>query len=81
MTFCLVYDEVQKILIDKNEVDAVENQILWNAVVLVQGLQFIKNGERCSPKDDRVIGNRVNGLNHSLGFTLFGVDDFQSDDK
>ncbi len=31
MTFCLVYEEVQTSLIDKNEVDAVENQILWNA--------------------------------------------------
>ncbi len=81
MTFCLAYEEVQKSLIDKNEVDAVENQILRNAVVLVQGLWFIKNGERFSPKDDRVIGNSVNGLNHLLGFTGFGVDDFMSDDK
>ncbi len=81
MSFCLVYEEVQEGLMDTNEVDAVENQILWNAVVLVQGLWFIENGERFSPKDDRVIGNSINGLNHLLGFTGFGVDDFQSDDK
>jgi hypothetical protein len=81
MTFCLVYEEVQKSLIDKNECDAFTNQILWNAVVLVQGLWFIENGERFSPKDYKVKGNSVNGSNHSLGFTGFGVDDFQSDDK
>jgi hypothetical protein len=81
MTFCVVYEEVQISLIDKNEVDAVKNQILRNVVVLVQGLWFIENGERFSPKEYRVIGNSVNGLNHLLGFTRFGVDDFQSDDK
>jgi hypothetical protein len=81
MTFLLVHEEVQKSLIVKNEVDAVENQILRNAVVLVQGLWFIENGERFSPKDDRVTGNSVNGSNHLPGFNSFGVDDFQSDDK
>ncbi len=81
MTFCLIYEEVQKGLIDKIECDAVTNQILWNAVVLVQGLWFIENGERFSPKDDREAGNSNNGSNHILGFTGFGVDDFQSDDK
>ncbi len=50
MTFCLVYEEVQKSLIDKNECDVVANQILWNAVIPVQGLQLIENGERLSPK-------------------------------
>jgi hypothetical protein len=50
-------------------------------VVLVQGLQFIENGERFSSKDHRVKGNSVIGSNHSLGFTGFGVDDFMSDDK
>jgi hypothetical protein len=65
----------------KNEVDAVKNQILWNAVVLVQGLWFIENRERFSPKDDRVTGNSNNGWNHFLCFTCFGVDDFQSADK
>jgi hypothetical protein len=81
MTFCLVYEEVQRKLIDKIECDAVTNQILQNAVILVQGLQFIENGERFSPKDHRVKGNSVNGPNHSLDFTGFGVDDFMSDDK
>jgi hypothetical protein len=80
MTFCLVYEEVQKSLINKIECDAVTNQILWNAVVLVQGLWFIKNGERFGPTDDRVTGNSNNWLNHLLGFTGFGVDEFQSAD-
>ncbi len=58
------------------------NQILRNVVVLVQGLQFIENGERFSPKDERQLtGNSNNGSNHILGFTSFGVDDFQSADK
>ncbi len=71
MTFCLVYEEVQTSLINKFECDAVTNQILWNAVILVKGLRFIENGERFSPKDDRVTGNSISGLNHPLGFTGF----------
>jgi hypothetical protein len=67
--------------INKIECDAVRNQILWNAVILVQGLWFIENGERISPKDDRVTGNGVSGLNHILGFTGFGKGDFQSADN
>jgi hypothetical protein len=50
-------------------------------VILVQGLRFIENGERFSPKNDIVTGNSNNGLNHILGFTGFGVDDFQSADN
>jgi hypothetical protein len=50
-------------------------------VVLAQCLRFIENGERFSPKDDRVTGNSVSELIHPLGFTGFGVDDFQSADK
>ena len=65
----------------KIECDAVTNQILRNAVVLVQGLWFIENGERFSPKDDRVLGNSNNESNHFLGFTGFGVDDFQSAER
>jgi hypothetical protein len=38
MTCCSVYEEVQERFIDKNQFDAVTNLILWNAVVLVQGL-------------------------------------------
>jgi hypothetical protein len=81
MTFCSVYEEVQTSLINKIECDGVTNQILWNAVVLVQGLWFIENGERFIPKDDRVLGNSNNGSNHFLGFTGFGVDNFQSTDN
>jgi hypothetical protein len=65
----------------KNEIDVIVNQILWNAVVLVQGLWFIENRERFSPKDDRVTGNSNHRLNHFFGFTGFGVDDFQSADN
>jgi hypothetical protein len=71
----------KKNLIDKNKCDVVRNQILWNASVLVQGLQFIESRERVSSKDCRVNGDSVNGLIHSLGFTSFGVDDLMSDDK
>jgi hypothetical protein len=45
MTFCLDYEEVQTSLMNKFECDAVTNQILWSAVILVQGLWFIENGE------------------------------------
>jgi hypothetical protein len=81
MNFCFVYEEVQKGLIDKNECDAFTNQILQNAVVLVQRLWFIENRERFGPKDCKVKGNSINGSNHLLGFISFGFDDFQSDDK
>jgi hypothetical protein len=69
MTFCLVYEEVQTKLINRIECDAVPNQILRNAVVLVQGLWFIENRERFSQKDDIVTGNSASGSNHTLGFT------------
>jgi hypothetical protein len=81
MTFCLVYEEVQTKLINKIECDAVPNQILWNAVVLAQGLRFIENGERFSQKDGIVTDNSISGSNHILGFTGFGVDGFQSADN
>jgi hypothetical protein len=81
MTFCLVYEEVQTSLIKKIECHGVMNQILWNVVVLVQGLRFIENGERFGPKDDRVTGNSNQKLNHSFGYTGFGVDVFQSADN
>ncbi len=81
MTFCLVYEEVQTKLIGKIECNALVNQVLLNVLVLVQGLHFIENGERFRPKDDRVTGNSNHGLNHSFGFTGFGVNDFQSADK
>jgi hypothetical protein len=57
------------------------NQILWNAVVLVQGLRFIENGERFSPKDDRVTVNNNQRSNHVPGYTGFGADDFKSGDN
>jgi hypothetical protein len=81
MTFCLVYEEVQISLINKIECDAVTIQIIRNAVVLVQGLWFIENGERFSPKDDIVTGNSNQKSNHSFGYTCFGVEDFLSADN
>jgi hypothetical protein len=81
MTFCLVYEEVQTKLIEKIECNALVDQILWNAVFLVQGLWFIENGDRFSPKDDRVFGNFNQFLNHVPGYRGFGVDDFQSADR
>jgi hypothetical protein len=70
-----------KKLIEKIECNALMNQILWNAVVLVQGLWFIENGERFSPKDDRVFDNFNQFLNQVPCYTSFGVDDFQSAER
>jgi hypothetical protein len=81
MTFCLVYEEVQKKLINENENNSVTNQILRNAVILVQGLRFVENGERFSPDDDKNDGNRRDKSQHALGYTGFGVDDFTSKEK
>jgi hypothetical protein len=50
--------------------------ILRNAVVLVQCLQFIENGERFSPNDVLTDEKNISGSNHNLGFMGYGVDDF-----
>jgi hypothetical protein len=42
MTFCLVYEEVQKSLIDKNEVDVVKNQILGMQLSLFEVFGLLK---------------------------------------
>ncbi len=49
MIFCLVYENAQNHLLATAECPATTHNILWNAVVLVQCLQFIENGERFSP--------------------------------
>jgi len=81
MTFCSVYEEVQEKLLNQNENNSVMNQILRNAVILVQGLRFVENGERFSPDDDKNDGNRRDKSQHALGYTGFGVDDFTSKGK
>jgi hypothetical protein len=55
--------------------------ILQNAVVLVQCLQFIENRERFSPKDSQLDEKNISGSNLDLGFTGYGVDNFMSKEK
>jgi hypothetical protein len=54
------------------------NNILRNAVVLVQCLWFIENGERFSPKDARLYEVNISESNHNLGFMGYGIDNFMS---
>jgi hypothetical protein len=46
MIFCLVYENVQNHLLANAECPAMTNNILWNAVVLVQCIWFIEIEER-----------------------------------
>ncbi len=50
MIFCLVYENAQKHLLATAECPAMTNDILWNAVLLVQCLWFIENGEGLAHK-------------------------------
>jgi hypothetical protein len=59
----------------------VDKKILWNMGVLVQGLQFIENRERFSPKDAKLEEKSISGSNHNMGFTGYVVDDFISKEK
>jgi hypothetical protein len=72
---------VQTKLLEKNQCNVLVNQILQNAVVLVQGLRFIENNERFSSNNDIVTDNYYQRSNHVPGYTSFGVDDFQSADN
>jgi hypothetical protein len=54
MPFCLFYENAQNHLLATAECPATTNNIFWNAVVLVQCLWFIENGERFSPKDTQL---------------------------
>ncbi len=48
MSFCLVYEKAQNCLLANAECLATTKNTVWNAVVLVQCLWFIENGERLS---------------------------------
>ncbi len=56
-------------------------KILWNAVLLVQCLWFIENGEWFSPHDAQTDEKNILELYHDLGFMGYGVDDFMSKEK
>jgi hypothetical protein len=56
-------------------------KIHWNAVVLVQCLPFIENGEGFSPNNVLTDEKNISGSNHNLGFTGYGVGNFMSKEK
>jgi hypothetical protein len=56
-------------------------KVLPNAVIFVQCLWFIENGERFSSNDDLTDEKIISELNHNLGFTGYGVDDFMQKKK
>ena len=90
MEYCSVYKAIQESLIDKmmkacknNEHEQLKNQIVRNAIVLVQLYKYIENGERYS-YSDYYLGKKENvkmGHSHIFGYTGFGLDDFLSRDK
>jgi hypothetical protein len=90
MEYCEVYELVQQSLIDKKgncndsrEKGIINNQIMMNAIVLVQLYKYIDRGERYSPSDPNW-GNSANIKEdnpHTLGYTGFGCDDFLSNEK
>ena len=88
MEYCSVYKEIQESLIGKiltskgNILEQLKNQIVRNAIVLVQFYKYIENGERYSYSDFR-FGEKENLKMvhpHILGYTGFGFDDFLSCD-
>ncbi len=87
--YCAVYNYIQQSLIDKiqtcenNERGIVKDQIMRNAIVLVQLYKYIENGERYS-FTDFMLGDVVNVKevnSHIFGYTHFGLDDFLSNEK
>jgi hypothetical protein len=71
--------EQQNLLVEHDESSVITQQIIWYAVILVQGLCFIENGEMFSPDDHQFEGERHKKLRpHLLNFTGFEVDDFAS---
>jgi hypothetical protein len=81
MIFCLVYENAQNRLLATIECPATTNNIVQNAVVLVQCLWFIGNEVRFSPKDAQLYEENISGSNHDLDFMGYGVDDFISKEK
>ena len=89
MEYCSVYKEIQESLIEKmktcesSQWEQLKNQIVRNAIVLVQLYKYIENGERYS-YSDYYLGKKENvkmGHSHIFGYTGFGLDDFLSRDK
>ena len=90
MVYCSVYKAIQESLIDKMKTcesslqcEQLKNQIVRNAIVLVQLYKYIENGERYS-YSDYYLGKKENvkmGHSHIFGYTGFGLDDFLSRDK
>jgi hypothetical protein len=81
MSFYLVYENAQNHFLATAECPAMTKNILQNAVVLVQFLWFIENGERFSPNNVLTDEKNISGSNNDLGFTGCGVDDFMSKEK
>jgi hypothetical protein len=90
MEYCEVYQLVQQSFINKKyncndsrEDVIINNQIMRNAIVLVQLYKYIDRGERYSPSDSKWgISDNVKGDNpHTLGYRGFGCDDFLSNEK
>jgi hypothetical protein len=81
MLFCLGYEEVQNHLLANAECLEMTKNIVWNAVILVQCLRFIKNRERFSPNDILTDEKNILESNHNLSFMGYGVDDFMSKEK
>ena len=89
MEYCSVYKEIQESLIEKmktcesSQWEQLKNQIVRNAIVLVQLYKYIENGERYS-YSDYYLGKKENvkmDPSHIFGYTGFGLDDFLSRDK
>ena len=88
MEYCSVYKEIQESLIGEiltskgNRLEQLKNQIVRNAIVLVQFYKYIENGERYSYSDFK-FGSKENlKMNHPhiFGYNGFGFDDFLSCD-
>ena len=89
MEYCSVYKEIQESLIEKmktcesSQWEQLKNQIVRNAIVLVQLYKYIENGERYS-YSNYYLGKKENvkmGCSHIFGYTGFGLDDFLAHDK
>ncbi len=71
MNLCLVYQEVQASLLnDSSGGNTVI--IIWNAIILVQGLCFIENGERFSHHDHKFEGERHKKIAKTF-IRLYGI--------
>ena len=54
--------EQQNLSVEHDESTVIMQQIIWDAVILVQGLRFVENGERFSPNDHQFKGERHNKM-------------------